>query len=81
MRSNLHGARGLTHYQALLRELVQHGRVTYAELCARYPDFSLNGFRQAVRVACADGVARLEHRGRRAIIEAGGACPCCGRAL
>ena len=70
----------LTHRQILLRELAQHGKVTYHELLTRYPDHDYVGFTQAaLRLEQRGVLTRPEHHGGPLV--AVGACPCCGRRL
>ena len=49
-------ASDLTHYGAILRELVMHGHVTFAELQERYPMMQYEGFLQATKRARRDGI-------------------------
>lgn len=72
--------RVLTHKQILLRELAQHGGITYAELLRRWPDHDRRGFAAAVLKLSRQGIVRgpLRNGGP---IEATGDCPCCGREL
>ena len=47
-------ASDLTHYGAILRELVMRGHVTFAELTERYPTMQYEGFLQAAKCARRD---------------------------
>jgi hypothetical protein len=70
----------MTAYQILMHELAAHGRVTYAELCARHPEYDHVNYSNAVYKARKLGIVRTEGR-KNVVIIATGACPCCGRAI
>jgi len=70
----------MTAYQILIHELATRGRVTYAELCQRHPEYERNNYVAAVYKARKRGLVVTEGR-KGAVIVAIGACPCCGRTL
>ena len=71
-------ASDLTHYSAILRELVMHGHVTFAELQERYPMMQYEGFLQATKRARRDGI--ITGPGKRGgLMRPVGCCPACGR--
>lgn len=67
-------------FAILLRELAAHGRVTYADLMQRHPQFDRDNFASAVHKARRLGIA-LDDPGKGKPIVAAGTCPCCGRKL
>lgn len=70
----------MTAYQILLHELAAHGRVTYAELVTRHPEYDQYNYVAAVYKARKRGLVVIEGR-KGAVIVAVGACPCCGQPL
>lgn len=72
----------MSHYQVLMQELAQHGRVTYRELVERYGarGYNYNGFIVAARKARLRGEV-IGPRTNGGSIALAGVCPCCGRKL
>lgn len=72
----------MTHTQALLHELVAHGRTSYRQLLARYGHrgYTYHGFTVAVRRLRKAGAIPPAPPSQNYDIIASH-CPCCGRAL
>lgn len=74
------GTLATSAYAMLIRELAQHGSVTYPQLLRRHPQFTRDNFAAAAYKARRAGIAE-DRPGRGRPIVAVGDCPCCGQRL